>query len=407
MSRLTEVAGRLRELSIFREPVGDKPKAPERLGQPSEVRPEGCLLWVAARRSADAGSVLSLAKELAFLREEPVHCLVTSETELPPVPSVAAAVAHQLLPVDTQGSVERFLDHWRPDVGLAIGTIDRPRLFRAAADRGLPLFYASSDRAARRRFPAHLSAFRACLASSAAEGQVLRDQLEGTNVKVEVSGPLSDTIHALPCNEAECDELAKLLGGRPVWLAAEAVPAEIELIETAHRRAFRAAHRLLLILVPQVLEDAADIKSKLEENGWHATLRSEGSEPDPECQIYIADTQEELGMWYRLAPISFVGGTLVAGGGTADPFDPAALGSAVLHGPYTGIAPSRFESLARFSGSFQVAGAEALGDAVQTLLAPDKAASLAQVGWAVTTESASVVERLAELMDLALDAETS
>ena len=375
------------------------------MGQASEPRPEGCLIWIVARTAAEAGASQAVAKELSILRSTPIQCLVSTETEDPLVPSLAREILHQLVPVETPGSIERFLDHWGPDVGISIGAIDRPKLFRAASERGIPLFHVSPERKERRKYPAYLEAFEACLAASAAEMRVLRDQFGETTVKIEITGPLHDTTHALPCNEAEVDELAKLLGGRPVWLAAKAQPEEIETIEAAHRRAFRAAHRLLLILVPSALEDAPKIRQELESKGWRTALRSEGGEPDGDVQVYIADTKDEMGTWYRLAPTSFVGGTLSGKGAISDPFEPAALGSAVLHGPRLGDAPARFLSLIAHNGSIQVKDGEELGAAVETLLASDKAASLAQTGWAVTTEGASVVERLAELIDAALNKE--
>lgn len=359
-------------------------------------------MWMATKNGADAGSVLSLCKELSFLREEPVHCLVTTETEAPLVPSVARGVIHQLTPVETQGSIKRFLSYWHPDVGIFLGDLEAPRL-AAAASQSMPLFYAATKRGAQKRFPSYLSDFRACLAASAAEARTLQDQLAKSAPEVEITGPLTDTVHALPCNEAECDELGRLLGGRPVWLAASVHISEIDIIEAAHRRAFRAAHRMLLILVPADLEDAGEMRARLEAAGWMTSLRSDGGEPDPDVQVYIADTEDELGLWYRLAPTSFVGGSFVEDRETADPYDAAALGSAVLHGPYLGDAAPRFRRLTLAGGCMEVPHGEGLGEAIQVLLAPDKAAALAQAGWSVTTESAAVVERLVELMDEALE----
>lgn len=408
MSRLAVAAGRLREFSFLKSPATEPVRASERLGQPSRARPEGCVLWLHARAAADAGPVLTLAKDLSRLRQEPVNCLVTTDEDSPLVPALDASAIHQLAPGETAGSIARFLDHWRPDIGIEMGVTDRPRLYEAAAGRKIPLFHVLPSREAaggRRKYPGYLAGFRACLAVSASEAQVLRRQLEARKVMVEITGPLCDTVNAPVCNEAECDALARLLGGRPVWLASGAVAEEIGMIEKAHRRAFRSAHRMLLILVPADVKAAPAIAEQFSREGWRVALRSEGAEPDPEVQVYVADTEDEQGLWYRLSPTSYIGGTLTPGGPKADPFDPAALGSAVLTGPQTGAAPARFERLAAAGALITVASGEALGEAIQTLLAPDKAASLAQAGWAVTTQSAHVVERLAELIDLALDGE--
>ena len=137
---------------------------------------------MAARSGAEAGSVLALSRELSLLREEPVHCLVTTTTEAPLVPSVAAAVIHQLSPVETQGSIARFLAHWHPDVAVFLGDVDSPRLVEAVARTGTPLYHVADQRRDQKRFPAYLSQFHTCLAASAAEARSLKDQLEGSDV---------------------------------------------------------------------------------------------------------------------------------------------------------------------------------------------------------------------------------
>ena len=361
-----------------------------------------------ARTPVEAGPAPALATALSRLRQVPVTCLVTTDVEGPLLPSLAAQAIHHVAPEESSAAIQRFLDHWRPDVAVEMGVTDRPKLFTAAARRKVPLYHVAPSREAagsRRRYPDYMGAFRACLAVSASEAQALRRSLGGTGAHIEITGPLCDTILAQRCNQAECDTLALLLGGRPVWLAAQVRAHETGVIEAAHRKAFRAAHRLLLIVAPADLSEAIEIRARFEAGNWRTSLRSAGGEPDPEVQVYVADGEDEMGLWYRLAPASYIGGTLSDGPPLADPFDPAALGSAVLHGPAIGQATSRFDRLRAAGAVMRVDSPDALGEAVVTLLAPDKAASLAQAGWAVTTESAHVVEWLTEDIDATLDGE--
>ncbi len=363
-------------------------------------------MWMHARTPPEAGPAPALARALSRLRHKPVSCLVTTDAEGPLLPSLVAEAIHHAAPDESSAAIQRFLDHWRPDVAVEMGVTDRPKLFTATARREVPLYHVSPSREAvgsRRRYPDYLGAFRACLAVSASEAQALRRSLGGTATRIEITGPLCDTILAQRCNQAECDTLALLLGGRPVWLAAQVRAHETDVIEAAHRKAFRAAHRLLLIVAPAELSEAAEIRARFEAGNWRTSLRSAGGEPDPEVQVYVADGEDEMGLWYRLAPATYIGGTLTDGPPLADPFDPAALGSAVLHGPAIGQATSRFDRLKASGAVMTVDSPDALGEAVVTLLAPDKAASLAQAGWAVTTESAHVVEWLTEDIDVALD----
>ncbi len=351
--------------------------------------------------------IAALTSTLSDLRGEPVHGLVTTQEAGPLAPGVAPDTLHQLVPGDTHGSVTRFLDHWRPDAAVILGPPDRPLLIAETRKRRCPLFLAAARRGETTGgrlglLPASLvNQFDMVLAPSAAEAEVFRRHLDRD--RVVVTGPLSDTSLALPCNDAQRDRLAKTLHGRPVWLAINVDDDEIEAVEIAHRRALKAAHRLLLILVPARPEDGARIAGELETRGWRTGLRSHGDEPDDGVQVFVADRPGERGLWYRLAPMVFLGGTLAKGDDAPpDPFEAAALGSAVIHGPWVGDAPWRFERLAAVSASRRVADAQGLATAVFELLAPDKAAAMAHAGWSATTESAHVVEALVERIDEAL-----
>ncbi len=357
----------------------------------------------------DASAAPAIAQELSRARGETIRALVTTVENGPLIPAVAERVIHQLAPGETTGSVSRFMDYWHPDVGIVLGVPDRPNLIHAARDRGIPLFLAAPNRGSlgiHRRL-SYLSAsllgqFDMCLAASAADAAVLQRHFDD-GIKIAVTGPLSDTTFALPCSETERDATAAILKGRPVWLAADISDREVDALDAAQRWALRSSHRLLLVVVPRDLSLGPAIAAALHSRGWQVGLRSAGDDPVEAVQVFVADTPEELGLWYRLAPISFVGGTLFDTGQQSDPYAAAALGSAVLHGPYTGENKSRFERLAAGGASVAVTDADSLGKAVQSLLAPDRAAMLAEAGWRVTTESAHVVEKLTELIGLALD----
>ena len=337
-----------------------------------------------------------------------MHLLVTQSHNQSLVPALEKRAIGQYVPGETSGSITRFLDHWQPDLGLVIGLPDRPALFAATHDRGIPLYLASASRDTlgdKKRLSLLTASimhnFTACLAASAADAQAI--QRDAANLPLEVTGPMTDTATALPCDQAECDDLAITLAGRPVWLAVDIGEEELDAISAAHRQAFRATHRLLLIIIPRSTQDAEMFQKKLESSGWHVATRSSGAAPTSDIQVFIADELEELGLWYRLGPVSFMGGTFSGQDAPADPYEAAALGSAVLHGPKLGAAAPRFKRLAQADATIEISGPEVLGDAIQRLQAPDKAAMLAQAGWTVTTESAHVTERLAEMMAEALD----
>ena len=137
----------------------------------------------------------------------------------------------------------------------------------------------------------------------------------------------------------------------------------------------------------------------LDEAGLRVALRAEGAEPEDRTQVYLADGTSEMGLWLRLAPLTFLGGTLARGPGGRSPFEAAALGSALLHGPVTAPHKEAWLRLETAGATRAVSNAAELGQAVEALLAPDRAAAMAQAGWDVATEGAEVMNRVADLVE--------
>ena len=196
--------------------------------------------------------------------------------------------------------------------------------------------------------------------------------------------------------------MTKTLGGRPVWLAAQVTTREIDYMEAAQRRTIRAAHRLLLIVVPRDTSNGTDLARLFSEKGWRVAVQSEGEEPNETVQVFLADRDDDIGLWYRLAPITVIGGSFDPDAPAIDPYEPAALGSAIVHGREIGTSV-RFDRLKAAAATVEVVDPSVLGETLFGLLSPEKTAKLAHAGWSVTSESAHVVERLATMINETLD----
>jgi 3-deoxy-D-manno-octulosonic-acid transferase len=211
---------------------------------------------------------------------------------------------------------------------------------------------------------------------------------------------------ALPYSEPERAALARLFATRPVWLAADVPQAEEAAVIAAHRAALRQAHRLLLIVIPASPERAAALAALAEAEGWSVARRSAEEEPDPETEVFLADGGaeaeaeggSEYGLWYRLAPITYLGGSLLGAGPGRDPREAAALGSALICGRQPGGHGGTLSRLAAARALRQVDRPEGLADALCDLLSPERAARLAQAAWAASSDGAEATARvLAEL----------
>ena len=165
----------------------------------------------------------------------------------------------------------------------------------------------------------------------------------------------------------------------------------------AHRLALKSNPRLLLILAPRHPDRGDSLAEMLQADGWSYARRAAGELPDKETQVYLADTMGELGLWYRIAPVSFVGGSLMPIGGH-NPFEPAALGSAILHGPYITNFVDIYQRLTDVRAARLVSRGETLAQAVDDLMNPDKAAAMANAAWEVSSVGAVVTDQALDLL---------
>jgi 3-deoxy-D-manno-octulosonic-acid transferase len=372
---------------------------------PSPPRPEGELIWFAAGPGTRPDALSELARRTLAARPGS-SALVTSEDDF----TASSPLIADATPADTSREVRRFLDHWRPDIAILGGEVSYPTIVVEAHDRGIPvcLVDARIPQSAARKLRwapmAGASLFQRVshiLAPNEADADTFR-RLGVPADRVEAKGLLAEASAPLPCNFRDHAALAALLAARPVWFANAVQEDEIEHVLMAHDRARRVAHRLLLILSPSNPESGGRMKAMLETQGWKTALRSEGEEPDPDVQIYVVDQPGEDGLWYRLAPITFLGSSLGEGGGH-DPYEPAALGSAILSGRRTGAYRDAFSRFLAAGAARSVGTGDALGEAVADLLSPDRAADMACRAWEITSEGAEVTDLALEIILEALE----
>jgi 3-deoxy-D-manno-octulosonic-acid transferase len=315
-------------------------------------------------------------------------------------------------PSEHPQDISAFLEHWQPDVALWLWGDLRPNLILAAHKKGVPLIMADADQRGfenrRDRWLPEVARdvmayFTSVLArSKPAHARITK--LMRNETPLELSGPLMAGGQALTFPRSDFDNLSIVLGGRPVWLAASGRPNEIQTVLAAHRHALRLSHRLLLVLNPASEDQAADCQAKLSTEGLRSARWDEGEMPDDNCQVLLATAQDELGLWYRIAPLSFLGSSLTTGQHGLDPFQAAALGTAILYGPNVRNHMPSYTRLAAAGAARIVNDAGALGIAVARLISPDHAASMAMSGWDVVSQGAAITDRITELVIDSLDA---
>jgi 3-deoxy-D-manno-octulosonic-acid transferase len=386
MARSLSIAAYLANLGS-----SDRPKQPDT----HPPRPAGTIIWARCNHPDQLTAIGTLARKLAE-DGDPIEIIATLR-DWPEVHS-----GHALPEPQGKENIRSFIDHWQPimmiwlrsnlDLVLLeeIRTARIPSVLIDANGEGLDSVAGGWVPGAMRSV---LSEFEAVLTldMNAAERLI---NAGAPSDAVLVTGAMEDSEPALPCNEAERQDFASAVGTRPVWLVAAAQLDECADLCRAHQEASKSAHRLLLIVVPADPSTSKEFVKHMRKEGFHVTLRSDEQEPAEPTQIYVVDTDEELGLWYRIAPITYMGGSL-HGGGCRDPFEATALGSAVLYGPQVGLFQKHAARLNAAGASRLIRSSGDLGKIVETLLSPDKTAEMAHAAWDVTTRGADVTNRVA------------
>lgn len=381
-------------------------RSEERLGIASAARPEGKLIWV---HGASVGECLAALPLIAAVLERgDVNVLVTSGTVTSAkvmAERLPARAVHQFVPLDTPGATARFLDHWRPQVGLFVDSDLWPNLLLGAKARGTRLALVNarmsersfaSWRVARKSAAAILSAFELCLA----QDEEIAGRFRALGARdVRVTGSLKADAPPLPADPEKLKTLAAAVAARPVFLASQTHPGEEETILPAHDQLRRLFPELLTIIVPRHPERGDDIAMLCGARAFRQ--RSRGQLPTAQTAVYIADTMNELGLFYRVAPFAFIGGSLIAHGGQ-NPLEPAKLSRAVLAGPHTFNFTTAYEALFRAQnlGLVQTAG-EIAETAMKLFAEPTAAKALGEKSRAAaealggaTAKTLSAVEKM-------------
>lgn len=385
----------------------DASRRSERLGIAGRPRPEGRLAWL---HGASVGEAITLLPLAARLAQEGYRILMTTGT----VTSAAlmaerlpAGAIHQFVPLDIPAFVRRFLQHWRPDLACFLESELWPGMIAEIKAAGVPLALVNGRMSPRsfarwcrlpRTSTALLSSFDLIAAQSEDDGR--RFASLGAP-RVIVTGNLKFDAPLQPADPEALETLRRAVGGRPLWLAAVTHDGEEALAGRVH-----AVHRdrfpgLLTLIVPRHPERGADIAAALRAEGLTVALRSQGTALEAVHDVYVADTVGEMGLFYRLARIVFMGKSLTGKGGQ-NPIEPVKLGAAVLHGPHIHNFVEAYGALDSAGGAVTVHGAEDLSAAVARLLAdPREVERLAAGGAeAIATLSGALERTVAALQPL-------
>ena len=384
----------------------------EKLGHATQPRPSaGPLVWLHAASVGESLSVLALITRMGQILPT-AHFLITSGTatsaklvaqRLPP------RTVHQFAPLDAPRPVKRFLNHWQPDAAIFVESELWPQMLRRTHATGARMalvnarmsektvaFWAEWPQAARYIF----DVFALILTQNDAMAQNMirmnapaERVARGVNLK-SMSGPL-------PVDASALQEVRTTLADRPIWVASSTHEGEESAVLSAHRQLLKRFPGLCLILAPRHPERGDVVEKMIESDGLSYRRRSRGEAPGG--QVYLADTMGELGLWYEMAEIVFLGGSLLPIGGH-NPFEVAQAGAAVLTGNHVAAFAETYALLETEGAARIIADGDDLAARVAVLLTdPDELAAMTSAAQRFTATQDDQLDAIATRLITALE----
>lgn len=327
---------------LYRKSKGkeDPGRMKERFGYSSQTRQTGPLIWFHAASVGESVSVLTLLN--AIMREYPsVNILVTTGTVSSAkvlAGRLPSKVIHQYVPIDIVSAVTRFLNYWQPDVALWVESELWPNLLVETHRTGCKMIQINAriSENSYRKWKKYNQLGRMmmnCFSLSLAQSEADKDRLTDIGAKnAKFPGNLKYDAPALPADPEKLGKMAQQVSGRPMWVAASTHAGEEQMIINTHVALVQKFKNLLTIIIPRHPARGSEVAGLIPPQIQYS-MRSNKDDVKPETAIYIADTIGELGIFYRISGIVFIGGSLVEHGGQ-NPLEPARLECAIITGPH-------------------------------------------------------------------------
>ena len=375
----------------------------ERFGHASLSRPDGPLCWFHAASVGETLAILPLLERVQTLGITPFLTTNTVTSAALAAERLPAGAVHQVQPLDMRAGMRRFLDHWRPDVAVFAESEIWPVTLEELGARDVPQVLVNarmSDRSFRRwsRRPALARALFGRFDHVAAQSPLDAERFAALGAApVTMTGNLKVDAVAPAADDGALETLRDRIGDRPVWLAASIHPDEIAVVAEAARR-LKARHAdALSIVVPRHPDRADAMRRALEAAGLAVARRSLDGEVS--ADVYLADTMGEMGLWYRLSSVAFVGKSLGGAKGGQNPLEAVACGAAVLSGREVQNFREVYRNLVAAGGAKLVPDAETLAALIAHLWEneTDRTAMVRTASQAVETMAGALDRTLAVL----------
>ena len=318
----------------------------EKLSQINIFRGEGCLIWFHVASVGEAMSILPLIDKCK--QEQKIDkILITSITLssgqiLEKKFNQDSKIIHQFLPLDVPAFINKFLEHWKPNLSIFIDSEIWPNLILQTNKKKIPLLLINA-RITKKSFTRWkmiinfakkiFEKFDLCIVSNKESDNFLKilgakntknyGNLKFSNIKTDLNEKLDSVF---------LDKIKK----RKIWCAASTHPTEEVLCAKSHLGVKKNYNDVLTIIIPRHIDRIKNIKKELSNLNLKIVLSSKLDQLDVDTDILLVDSYGETLKFYGISKYVFLGKSLVESlinDSGQNPIEPARLGCKILHGP--------------------------------------------------------------------------
>ena len=357
----------------------DDKRINERFGLSTISRPPGRLIWLHAASVGEAISALELINKLLTEHLDTRLMMTTGTVSSAKLirDRLPKGAFHQFIPIDMPNYVRRFMEHWQPNIVLWTESEFWPNIIIETRKRNIPMVLINGRISAKSfarwkwapgLIKSLLQSFTLCLGQSDTDVHRLNKlgAFDSKNL-----GNLKFAAPPLPADGEVLKTLKSNIGKRPIFLSASTHSGEEEILAIVHNSLKSKYPNILSIIIPRHPDRGPEILRAIQPITANCLLRSNGDIINDLTDIYVVDTMGELGLFYRLSEIAFLGKSLVPLGGQ-NPIEALQLNCAVIHGPYMTNFQWMSEEMTKLGCSIQINNSDELIETVSALLSNNK-----------------------------------
>ena len=318
----------------------------EKLAKINIERGEGFLIWFHVASVGEAMSILPLID--GCIKEKKINRILITSITLSSGKILEKRfnnnpkINHQFLPLDIISLINKFLDHWKPNLSIFIDSEIWPNLILKISEKKIPLLLVNA-RITKKSFDRWklvmgfakkiFGKFDLCIASNNESENFLKI-LGSKNIKNYGNLKFSNIKNDI--KKLDLNFLNKIKN-RKVWCAASTHPSEEIICAEAHLKIKKNYNNILTIIIPRHIDRVKTIKEELSKFNINVLLVTELNNFDDKTDILLVNSYGEALKFYDISKYVFLGKSLVQSlikDSGQNPIEPARLGCKILHGPY-------------------------------------------------------------------------